>query len=101
MGALKMESGELRNLGNEIKNNAGSFNSLISNFRSQYEAITAGGTWEGPDSVTFAQASANFASDLTKAAQLVEEVGQNLVTTADNYDAVHESVNSSINSMLG
>ena len=33
--------------------------------------------------------------------QLVEEVGQNLVTTADNYDSVHESVSSSINSMLG
>ena len=101
MGALRMESGELRNLGNEIKNNASSFTSLISKFQSEYESLTAAGTWEGPDSVTFAQAAANFKADLDKAAQLVEEVGQNLVTTADNYDSVHESVSSSINSMLG
>ena len=101
MAALKMESGELRNLGNNIKNNAGSFTSLITQFQNQYEAITANGVWGGPDSTAFATAASNFKADLDKAAQMVEEVGQNLVTTADNYDAVHESVSSSINGMLG
>ena len=101
MGALRMESTELRNLGNEIKGNATAFNSLITNFTSQYQALTAGGTWEGPDSVNFAQAASNFAADLTKAATMVDEVGQNLVTTANNYDAVHADVSSGISGMLG
>ena len=101
MGALKMESTELRNLGTEIQGNAANFNSLITSFTSQYQALTAGGTWEGPDSLNFAQAASNFAGDLTKAATMVDEVGGNLVTTANNYDAVHESVSSGISGMLG
>lgn len=101
MGALRMESAELRRLGTEIKGNANSFNTLITNFTAQYQNLTATGTWEGPDSVNFAQAASNFAGDLTKAATMVDEVGQNLVTTADNYDAVHEDVNSGISGMLG
>ena len=101
MGALRMESAELRRLGTEIKGNASAFNTLITQFTSEYQNLTATGTWEGPDSVNFAQAASNFAGDLTKAATMVYEVGQYLVTTADNYDAVHEDVSSGISGMLG
>ena len=101
MGALRMESAELRRLGTEIKGNASAFNTLITQFTSEYQNLTATGTWEGPDSVNFAQAASNFAGDLTKAATMVDEVGQNLVTTADNYDAVHADVSSGISGMLG
>lgn len=101
MGALRMESAELRRLGTEIKGNASAFNTLITQFTSEYQNLTATGTWEGPDSVNFAQAASNFAGDLKKAATMVDEVGQNLVTTADNYDAVHADVSSGISGMLG
>jgi len=101
MGALKMDSESLRSLGNGIKGNSGSFGALVSKFQGEYETITANGTWDGPDSTTFAQAASNFKADLDKAVQLVDEVGQNLVDTANNYDTIHESVSSSISGMLG
>ena len=49
----------------------------------------------------FATEAGNFATDLQKAADLVNEVGTNLVNTANNYDSCQEEVQGSINSMLG
>ena len=99
--ALRMESGELRNLGTTIQGNSSSLSTLITNFTNQYQALTANGTWEGPDSTAFATAAGNFATDLQKAADLVNEVGTNLVNTANNYDSCQEEVQGSINNMLG
>lgn len=100
MGALRMESSELRNLGNNIISNSSSLDTLISNFKSAYEAITANGTWDGEDSNKFNEAANNFRADLEKASALVREVGTDLVTTADDYDETNSSVSSNIGSML-
>lgn len=101
MGALRMNSEELRRLGEGFVKSAGEFNALITTFNSQCESLTANGTWDGSDSDKFAQVATNFKNDLTKAAALVEEVGNNLVTSATNYDETFEGVQSSINAMLG
>ncbi|HAB65740.1 MAG TPA: hypothetical protein DCE23_00085 [Firmicutes bacterium] len=100
MGALKMESSELRNLGNNITNNANSFDELISSFKNAYEAITANGTWDGEDSNKFREAADKFRTDLEKASQIVHEVGSDLVTTANDYDETLSSVSSNIGTML-
>lgn len=100
MGALKMESSELRNLGNNIISNAGSFDSLVSSFKNAYEAITASGTWDGEDSVKFNEAAAKFRADLERASAIVREVGNDLVTTANDYDETLSSVSSNIGTML-
>ena len=100
MGALKMESAELRSLGQKIVGNADSFDGLISGFQSAYTAITASGTWDGDDSDKFNEACTKFKSDLDHASSIVRQVGTDLVTTADDYDATHESVSGSIGSML-
>ncbi len=100
MGALRMESTELRNLGNTINNNANSFDSLISSFKNAYEAITASGTWDGEDSNKFREAADKFRADLEKASQIVHEVGTDLVTTANDYDETLSGVSSNIGSML-
>ena len=101
MGALKMESPELRALGQKIIGNATSFDGLISGFQNAYTAITANGTWDGDDSDKFNEACAKFKADLDHASSIVRQVGQDLVTTADDYDATHEGVSGSIGSMLG
>ncbi len=100
MGALKMESSELRSLGNNILSNAGSFDSLITSFKTAYEAITAAGTWDGEDSNKFNEAASNFRADLEKASTMVREVGTDLVTTANDYDETLSGVSSNIGSML-
>ena len=100
MGALKMESAELRGLGQKIIGNADSFDGLISGFQSAYTAITADGTWDGDDSDKFNEACAKFKADLDKASGIVRAVGDDLVKTADDYDATHQSVSGSIGSML-
>lgn len=101
MGSLKMDSEALRSLGNEIIGNSNAFKGLVNKFQGEYEAITASGTWDGPDSTNFAQAASNFKADLDKAVELVNEVGQNLVETADGYDITQQEVDSNIKTMLG
>ena len=96
-----MESPELRALGQKIIGNATSFDGLISGFQNAYTAITANGTWDGDDSDKFNEACAKFKADLDHASSIVRQVGQDLVTTADDYDATHEGVSGSIGSMLG
>lgn len=100
MGALRMESTELRNLGNTINNNASSFDSLIASFKNAYEAITASGTWDGEDSNKFREAADKFRADLEKASQIVHEVGTDLVNTANDYDETLSGVSSNIGTML-
>ncbi len=100
MGALKMESSDLRGLGNRIIGNADSFDGLISGFQAAYTAITANGTWDGDDSDKFNDACTKFKTDLDHASAIVRQVGTDLVTTADDYDATHESVSGSIGTML-
>lgn len=100
MGALKMESAGLRELGNRIVGNATSFDGLISGFQSAYTAITANGTWDGDDSDKFNEACTKFKADLDHASSIVRQVGTDLIKTADDYDTTHEGVSSSIGSML-
>lgn len=100
MGALRMDSAELNNLGNNIISNADSFDTLISSFRNAYEAITAAGTWDGEDSNKFNEAATNFRADLERASNLVREVGTDLVRTASDYDETQAGVSSNIGSML-
>ncbi len=100
MGALKMESSELRNLGNNIISNSESFNSLITSFKNAYEAITAAGTWDGEDSNKFNEAAAKFRADLERASAMVREVGDDLVKTSNDYEETLSGVSSNIGSML-
>ena len=100
MGALKMDSASLRNLGEVILRNASSFEGLISNFKSASDAITAGGTWDGEDSVKFNEACARFKADLDRACAIVNEVGGDLVKTANDYDDTQSGVSNRIGTML-
>lgn len=100
MGALKMESSELRTLGQGTVAKADSFDALISRFATEVDNLTANGTWDGDDSDKFATAGSNFKAQLEKASALIREVGENLTKTADNYDSVHDEVGSRISGML-
>lgn len=100
MGALKMDSASLRSLGELVLNNASSFEELISNFKSASDAITAGGTWDGEDSVKFHEAAIKFKNDLDQACRIVNEVGTDLVRTANDYDETQSGVSSRIGTML-
>lgn len=100
MGALKMESEDLRRLGNDIIGNSESFDSLISNYQAAYQAITASGTWDGVDSNGFNEAATKFKADLDKASALLKEVGTNLVATANSYESTNSDITSSISSLM-
>lgn len=100
MGALKMESEDLRRLGNDIIGNSESFETLIANYQTVYQAITAPGTWDGVDSNGFNEAATKFKADLDKAAALLREVGSNLVATANSYESTNSEITSSISNLM-
>lgn len=100
MGALRMDSAELNNLGNTIISNADNLDSLISSYRSAYESLTSPETWSGEDASKFNEAAAKFRSDLESASNIIREVGTDLVRTATYYDETESSVSSNIGSMF-
>ena len=100
MGTLRMNSEDLRNLGNGIVSNSDSFDTLISNFQNAYEAITADGTWDGDDSNKFNEAASKLKINLDKASSIVREVGNDLVNTATDYEDTNSRVTSNIGSMF-
>ena len=73
---------------------------MISNFKSASDSITAGGTWDGEDSEKFHEAAIKFKTDLDQACAIVNEVGNDLVRTANDYDETQSGVSNRIGTML-
>lgn len=100
MSTLKMNSDELRNLGDRIVSNSVSFDNLIAAYKNAYERITSPEIWSGVSSDNFNQAASNFRADLEKASNLVREVGNDLIKTANDYDETVTSISSNIGTMF-
>lgn len=87
---LRMDSDGLHSLANTMTAKADGFDNLIATFDAKTKSITEPATWDGDDSVAFAQAALEFKGNLDRASAFLHSVATDLGRTADSYDTTHE-----------
>ena len=82
-----MDSSNVSASGSTIVGNSGTFEGLTTSFYTGVSNITAQDVWSGEaDSVEFNSVAESMRNDLATAAQIINEVGANLQTTAAAFD---------------